>query len=118
MNFKDYLTELYNDSQIVSSINTQLEAELGDTVSSPEVGMEKIRNVLQGHSMSSVTLYELDQEGDELVLDIEGQNGSAYLYVIYYLADDGDYDFYAELGDEERMDELTSDSGEEDEEQD
>lgn len=118
MDFKDYLRELDDDSQIVSSINTQLKDELGDTVSSPELGMEKIRNVLQSQSMSSVTLYDLDREGDELVLDIEGQNGGAYLYVIYYLTDDGDYDFYAEFGDEERMDELTSDSEEEDEEQD
>jgi hypothetical protein len=31
------------------------------------------------------------------------------LYVIYYLTDEGYYDFYAEVGDEERMEELTSD---------
>jgi hypothetical protein len=33
----------------------------------------------------------------------------ANLYILYTLTDDNNYEFYAELGDDERMEELMSD---------
>jgi hypothetical protein len=36
-----------------------------------------------------------------------------FLYIIYYLDDDVHYDFYAELTDEEGLQEILSDEGEE-----
>lgn len=122
MNFKDFLQELqvedtgeYSsvDPQVVASINSQFQMELGDTILSPESGMQKIRKVVHRHLFDFAPLYGSDEEGDELVIDLvhlgdEG-NPCLYLYVIYYLTDEGYYDFYAEVGDEERMEELTSD---------
>jgi hypothetical protein len=40
-----------------------------------------------------------------------------YLYLIYYLADDGRYDFYAELTDDEGLNEIMSDEEEDEEEE-
>jgi hypothetical protein len=129
MNFKDFLKELqveeageYSpvDPQVVASINSQFQMELGDTILSPEVGMQKIRKVVHRHMFDFAPLYDSDPEGDELVIDLahlgEEGNPSLYLYVIYYLADEGYYDFYAEVGDEERMEELTSDDEDDTEE--
>ena len=39
-----------------------------------------------------------------------------YLYLIYYLTDDGRYEFYAELTDEEGLNEIMSDEEEDEEE--
>jgi hypothetical protein len=129
MNFKDYLKELqvedigeYSsvDPQVVASINSQFQMELGDTILSPESGMQKIRKVVHRHMFDFAPLYEADPEGDELVIDLAqlGEEGNPvlFLYVIYYLTDEGYYDFYAEVGDEERMEELTSDEEDEEEE--
>ena len=61
---------------------------------------------------------DAEPEGDELVLDIESMHGDEqfYLYLIYYLADDGRYDFYAELTDDEGLTEIMSDEEEDEEE--
>jgi hypothetical protein len=40
-----------------------------------------------------------------------------YLYLIYYLTDDGRYEFYAELTDEEGLNEIMSDEEEDEEEE-
>ncbi len=64
-------------------------------------------------------LYDANPEGDEIVFEIEqfGQaNLSTNLYILYYLTDEGSYDFFAEVGDDARMDELMAD-GEEDNEE-
>ena len=40
-----------------------------------------------------------------------------YLYLIYYLTDDGRYEFYAELTDEEGLNEIMSDEEEDEDEE-
>ena len=50
-------------------------------------------------------LYGVNPEGEEIVIDI----GETSLYILYNPTDDGRYEFYAEIGDEERMEELLSD---------
>jgi hypothetical protein len=70
------------------------------------------------HGLDMPALYEADTEGDELILKIDQFSGEQqfYLYVVYYLADDDRYDFYAELTDEEGLEEILSDEEEDEEE--
>ena len=133
MRFKQYLTELntemgqlikasdsvnITDPQIREEINQSLNHELTDLILSPESGVQKIRKVLMSFGLDMPALYDAEPEGDELVLDVESVHGEElfYLYLIYYLADDGRYDFYAELTDDEGLNEIMSDEEEDEEE--
>jgi hypothetical protein len=134
MNFKQYLAELntemgqtikatdsigITDPQVREKINQNLNHELTDLILSPESGVQKIRKVLMSFGLDMPALYDAEPEGDELVLDIESMSGDEqfYLYLIYYLADDGRYDFYAELTDDEGLNEIMSDEEEDEEEE-
>lgn len=133
MNFKKYLAELntemgqmikatdtvdITDSQVRDKINQRLNHELTDLILSPESGVQRVRKVLMSFGLDMPALYDAEPEGDELVLDIESMSGDEqfYLYLIYYLADDGRYDFYAELTDDEGLNEIMSDEEEDEEE--
>lgn len=133
MNFKQYLTELDTevgqtikvtgsisiaDSQVREMINQNLNHELTDNILSPESGIQKIRKVLMSTGLDMPAIYDAEPEGDEMVLDVESFDGAEqfYLYLIYYLADDDRYDFYAELTDEEGLNEIMSDEEEDEEE--
>ena len=133
MRFKQYLTELntemgqtikvnnsvdISDPQVRDKINERLNHELTDLILSPESGVQKIRKVLMSFGLDMPALYDAEPEGDELVLDVESFVGDEqfYLYLIYYLADDGRYDFYAELTDDEGLNEIMSDEEEDEEE--
>lgn len=123
MKFKQYLAEMESDQNfdsmpaldddILEQVNAQLENQLQDTILSPESGIQKIRKVLSMFDMDMPALYDVDPEGEEMVFGIDG----SYLYIIYALADDGRYDFYAELTDEEGLNEIMSDEGEDEEEE-
>ena len=123
MRFKQYLAEQESDktvenmpsidSSIIDEANTQLENELQGPILSPESGIQKIRKVLAMFEMDMPALYDTDPEGEEMVFGIDG----SYLYIIYALTDDGRYDFYAELTDEEGLSEILSDEGEDEEEE-
>ena len=133
MNFKQYLAELntemsqviksdnsfsITDPQVRDTINQRLNHDLTDLIFAPESGVQKIRKVLMSFGLDMPALYDAEPEGDELVLDVESMSGNEqfYLYLIYYLADDGRYDFYAELTDDEGLNELMSDEEEDEEE--
>ena len=133
MNFKQYLAELntemgqtikatdsvdISDAQVRDKINERLNHELTDLILSPESGVQKIRKVLMSFGLDMPALYGAEPEGDELILDVESMSGDEqfYLYLIYYLADDGRYDFYAELTDDEGLNEIMSDEEEDEEE--
>ena len=133
MRFKQYLAELntemgqtikvndsvdISDPQVRDKINERLNHELTDLILSPESGVQKIRKVLMSFGLDMPALYDAEPEGDELVLDVESFVGDEqfYLYLIYYLADDGRYDFYAELTDDEGLNEIMSDEEEDEEE--
>lgn len=141
MNFKQYLEELHNievgqavtaheptdkasmsvdNPLIVSEINTHFIREFNEVVLSPDAGLQKIRKVLHRYGFDMPALYEIDREGDEVVFDLN-QFGMEidpdyYLYVLYYLTDDGYYDFYVEVADDDRVEELTSEDKDETEE--
>jgi hypothetical protein len=102
---------------IVASVNYRLTNELNDNILSPNQGFQKIRKVLHAYGFDIPSLYEPDREGDELVIEL-AQFGleelGTNIYILYYLSDQGNYEFYAEIGDDERMDELLMDGIEED----
>lgn len=109
-----------DNPKVRMEMNLRLVNDLYQPFLSPEGGIQAIRKVLHRFGFDLPALYDANPEGDEFVIDIEqfGQeNLSSNLYVIYYLTDEGGYDFYAEIGNESRMEELLSDDEEEDEEE-
>lgn len=142
MRFKEYLQELnlsgVEDAQaekaheptgeassqitnpkIRMEINYRLTNELYGAFLSPEGGIQAIRKVLHRYGFDMPALYDADPEGDEIAFEIEqfGQDNLATnIYILYYLTDEGHYEFFAEVGDDARMDELMTE-GEEDNEE-
>jgi hypothetical protein len=126
------------NSKTLALANLQLSGELNGRISSPEEGIQKIRKVLYRFSLDLPALYDADPEGDEVVIDVDqfgdvlGDNvfsvknwdelnstpnddnldgvedKQCCVYILYYPTDEGDYDFYAEIGDDDRMEELLS----------
>jgi hypothetical protein len=115
MKFKEFLIELAmpeissmaKDVAVEEEINRQLEMGLKDVILSPQIGFLKIRKVLRMFNFDIPTSYAIEQEGDEVVLDLLG-NTDSLLYVLYYQTDDGNYDFYARVDDEEGIEEIIS----------
>ena len=114
MKFKEFLTELampvdsiVQDLAIEEAVNAQLSKELNDIILSPQIGFLKIRKVLRMFNLDIPTSYAVEQEGDEVVLDLLGDTDSL-LYVLYYQTDDGNYDFYACVDDEDGIEEIIS----------
>ena len=114
MKFKEFLTELAmpevslmaRDVAVEEEINRQLEMGLKDVILSPQIGFYKVRKVLNRFGYDLPTSYVPDQDGDEVVLDIHGSD--SLLYVLYYQTDDGNYDFYALIDDDEGIEEILS----------
>ena len=106
------LVEMADDSSVVE-VNNILETELDKPFTTPQSGIMAVRKVLQYFSMGIPALYDLNIEGDEVVLDLD--NGLS-IYIIYGPTDEGYYEFYAEVGDEEHMNELLSGEEEDEEE--
>jgi hypothetical protein len=133
MRFSQYLNELANAemhysqpivakevpfdkigaNQSQTEINNRLDRDLNDVLLSPESGLQRIRKVLNAYGYDMPALYDADPDGDEVILDLE-ENLS--VYIIYYLTDDDNYEFYAEVGNESRMEELLSDGEDKEEE--
>ena len=120
-----------SNPRVRAEINYRLDGELDDIFLSPESGIQRVRKVLHRFSLDMPALYDADAEGDEIVIRLD-QFGRVidftnlipnkveeifYLYLIYYLTDDGRYEFYAELTDEEGLNEIMSDEEEDDEEE-
>jgi hypothetical protein len=119
-----------SNPRVRAEINYRLDGELDDIFLSPESGIQRVRKVLHRFSLDMPALYDADAEGDEIVIRLD-QFGRVidftnlipnkveeifYLYLIYYLTDDGRYDFYAELTDDEGLNEIMSDEEEDEEE--
>ena len=97
----------------LDSLNTRLDYDTDEKFMSPESGIQRIRRVLHLYGYDLAPLYDADPEGEELVIDLDNNVG---VYILYTLADDNSYEFYAEVGNESRMQELLSDEGTEEEE--
>lgn len=102
------------DSSIVMRVNRALEDSLSDNVLTPQSGFQRIRKVLFRYRLDMPAIYELDNESGELVLDVFDleMKVKTNLYTIYSLNEDGYFEFYSEIGDSDRMDELLSDEEE------
>ena len=120
-----------SNPRVRAEINYRLDGELDDIFLSPESGIQRVRKVLHRFSLDMPALYDADAEGDEIVIRLD-QFGHVidfthlipnkveeifYLYLIYYLTDDGRYEFYAELTDEEGLNEIMSDEEEDEDEE-
>jgi len=128
MRFNQYLTELASgqmetnwqmDDLDPEPINQKLDAALSQNFLSPESAIQVIRKVLHFYGLDMPALYGANPEGDEIVLEIgrfAQLDMSTNIYILYYLTDDGHYEFFAEIGDEARMHELMSDSEDEEDE--
>ena len=97
---------------VITEINFRLRNELNEILLNADQGIQKIRKTLHRYGFDLPAIYEADREGDELVIELN-QFGfddiESNIYILYYMTDKGVYDFYAEVGDDKRMDELLSD---------
>ena len=114
MKFSKFLIEMDQampmaalEVELEEEINNQLSHELNDVILSPQIGFYKIRKVLHGFNLDLPTSYVILPEGDEVILDLYG-NTDSLLYVLYYQTDDGNYDFYACVDDEEGIEDIIS----------
>jgi hypothetical protein len=138
MKFKQYLQELteiepgqaeeaheptekasssIDNSRLRMEVNYRLVNGMNQIFHSPEEGIQAIRKVLHRYGFDLPALYDADPEGDEVIIEIAqyggDTDGETNIYILYYLTDEGFYDFYAEIGDDERMEELVDETGEE-----
>lgn len=101
-----------DNPKIRMEMNFRLMNELDQFFLSPEGGIQAIRKVLHRYGFDMPALYDAEPEGDEIVFELDQYGMGEYetnIYILYYLTDEGHYEFYAEVGDDERMDELMSD---------
>jgi len=119
MNFKSYLQghveeSPFSDPQVRAEINHALDAEIDSTVMmTPEGGVQRMRKVLSRYSIDFPAFEDLDTDGDESIYELDA---GVYLYFIYYRTDDGNYEFHAEITNDEGIEEILSDVEEDSEE--
>ena len=100
-----------DNPKIRMEMNYRLVNELYSPFLSPEGGIQAIRKVLHRFGFDMPALYDADPEGDEIIFELDQYGIGEYetnIYILYYLTDEGHYEFYAEVGDDARMEELTS----------
>lgn len=125
IDFKSFLTEEITessaivesvvDSSVLSSVNDALYKNLDAPVLTPHAGIQEIRKILLMYGIDMPAIFELDDEGDELVLDANsyGDAHLGLLYILYSLSDEGYYEFYAEVTDEAGIEKLLADGADE-----
>lgn len=109
MRFIQYLKELAIQPQVVSNteaINDALLSVLEGIVSSPEIGLQKIRETLEKHGITVPVFHDILPDGDELIIDLNENN---HLYIIYSELDMGGYEFFSEITDTEGLHDILSD---------
>jgi hypothetical protein len=116
--------------KVFMDINHRLIVELNDMILSPEQGIQKIRKVLHRFSLDMPALYEANPMGDEIIIavkqfgqphgitihgeittgsDVVNSDPDGYLYFLYFLEDNGQYEFHAEILTEMGLQQLLSD---------
>jgi len=109
-----------DNPKVRMEMNYRLVNELYTPFLSPEGGIQAIRKVLHRFGFDMPALYDADSEGDEIIFELNQYGLGEYetnIYILYYLTDEGHYEFYAEIGDDERMEELLSDEALDEEEE-
>lgn len=100
----------------------------------PQSGIQAIRKVLHRFHFDLPALYDIDPESDELAIELDqfgkvfnypetnelekGEQLSDdpqvhYIYILYYLSETGNYEFYAEIVDADTLDEILADTEDE-----
>lgn len=124
-----------SNPKIRAEMNYRLMNELGNNHLSPQSGIQAIRKVLHRYSFDLPALYDIDPESDELAIELdqfgivkdpediaqnvpEGDKLSKdpvvhYIYIVYYLSENGNYEFYAEIVDSDTLDEILAETEEE-----
>jgi hypothetical protein len=121
--------------KVFAEVNHRLIVELNDMILSPENGIQKIRKTIHRYGMDLPALYEPDPLGDELIIslwqygqahgvttnaifstgdDVVNRQPDAYLYIIYYMTDEGRYEFFAEMVKEEDLEDIINQEEDED----
>jgi hypothetical protein len=125
IDFKSFLTEEIAedstivqsvvDSAVVSGVNDALYKNLDAPFLTPQAGFQEIRKILFMYGIDMPAVFDLDEDGDELVLDanVYGESKIGLLYILYSLSDEGYYEFYAEVTDEAGIEKLLSDGADE-----
>lgn len=124
IDFKSFLTEEIVeesteqpsvDSSAVSRINGVLFADLDSPFLTPQAGFEQIRKILMMYGVDMPAVFDIDPEGDEVVLDIGAYStpNMGLLYILYSLSDEGYYEFYAEVTDDAGIEKLLADGADE-----
>ena len=108
---EDTIVESVVDSAVVSSVNEVLFADLDAPFLTPQAGIQQIRKILLMYGIDMPAVFDLDPEGDELVLDASpyGETPLGLLYILYSLSDEGYYEFYAEITDDAGVEKLLAD---------
>lgn len=103
---------------VIGEINSLLSRELSDgLVVDVLAGIQKIQKCLFRFGLTMPVMYDFDRDGDEITFDLrqyDNEDHIIFLYLLYYITDEGYYDFYAQVGDEDTINTLTSEDEEED----
>jgi hypothetical protein len=120
MRFKEFISEMEETgttevpaSLPMDSINTQFNAVFDRPIAAPEFGILQVSKILANYGVEVPAFdFGLDPEGDEIVIDMPV---NLHLYLIYSDNDSGLYDFYAEVVDDQGLQEILEDEDNEDE---
>ena len=99
------------DSINYDDINSELSDSLEDPILTPQSGLQRVRNILNYYGFDIPMVFEMDSEGDEYVFRLIDN----YLYFIFSLNEQGFYEAYAQVVDEDELHEILSDDGEDSE---
>ena len=112
---EDTIVESVVDSAVASKVNDALFADLDAPFLTPQAGIQQIRKILFMYGIDMPAVFELDSEGDELVLDVSpyGESPLGLLYILESLSDEGYYEFYAEVTDDAGIEKLLADGADE-----
>lgn len=114
------INESVADSAVIGKVNTLLYTELERLFLTPQAGFELIRKILFMYGVDMPALFDIDPDGDEVVLDVSVYGESVMgtlLYILYSPTDEGYYEFYAEVTDEAGIEELVKSGTEEEAEE-
>lgn len=134
-NMTSSASSIYNP-KLLNICNRQLAADLSknnrslpnNSILSPEIGFERIGKILSTYAINLPAILDLGQESAEEVFEVEqfgvpygplpsGEYGTnrepLYLYVYYFLNDDGFYEFFAQIVDEEELNDFLETEGDE-----
>jgi hypothetical protein len=90
-------------------VNEKLNEALNSPVLTPQSGMQRIRSIVLPFGLDLDMDFKLDPDGDEIAYKFDED----YLYIIYAPNDEGYYEFYSEVTDEDGIESLLSDDLEE-----